>query len=132
MNLKKILSLIVLAGILSLVACGKAEEKKPEPTPAPKEEPKEEPKAEVNPAVEKSIKAYEDFVTRFCALADKTAGASIMEKATLTAQFTKDAANLKALQADAEKVKSESNDAQKARIAAAGTKAAGCLKKGAM
>jgi hypothetical protein len=143
MKTTKFLTLILLISILSLASCGKTEEKKPEPAPvveekkpeptpvAEEKKPVSEPVAAANPDAEKKIKAYEDFVVKFCALADKTAGAGLADKVTLTAQFTKDSATLTTLQTDVNSIKATSNEAQKARITAAGTKASACLKKGA-
>ena len=123
MTKKITLSIVLVLVSVSLAFCGKKEEPKEEV-----KEVKEEVKQPEAPVAEgdlgSKIKAYEDFVTKFCALSEKMKGAALAEKATLSATFAKDSANLKTLQADLDAAKSSPDE--KAKIAAASKKAAGC------
>jgi hypothetical protein len=121
MTKKITLSIVLILVSLSLAFCGKKEEPKPEPKPEVKEEVKTEAPASELGA---KIKAYEDFVTKFCALSDKMKSASVTEKATLATEFQKDSGNLKTLQADLDAAKSSPDE--KIKIADASKKAAGC------
>ncbi|HMV45469.1 MAG TPA: hypothetical protein PK079_06095 [Leptospiraceae bacterium] len=119
--IKKILfSLTIIAISVSVSFCGKKEEPKEEV----KEVKEEAKQADSSNDLSAKIKAYEDFVTKFCALSEKMKGASVAEKATMSADFAKDSGNLKTLEADLEAAKASPDE--KARIAAASKKASGC------
>jgi hypothetical protein len=107
--------------LLFLNFCGPKEE-------APKEEPKEvkTTTTTTDSGLDSKIKAYEDFVTKFCALTDKMKGASATEKITLATDFKNDTANLKTLQTDLEALKATASDEQKKKMEAAAKKATGC------
>ena len=121
MTKKITLSIVLVLVSVSLAFCGKKEEPKPEVKEV-KEEVKQ-PEA-TGSDLSGKIKAYEDFVTKFCALSEKMKGAALAEKATLTAEFAKDSANLKTLENDLNAAKASPDE--KAKIAAASKKAAGC------
>lgn len=122
MTKKITLTTLIFALALSVAFCGK------------KEEPKmDEPAAEVkdtNAAAPSGlagkVKEYEDFVAKFCALSEKMKDAPVTEKATLTAGFVKDSANLKTLQADLADAKASGDE--KGRIDAATARATECAK----
>lgn len=120
MTKKTILSLTIILLSLSISFCGKKEE--------PKEEVKQETKQTEATGSDLSakIKAYEDFVTKFCALSEKMKSASVAEKATMSAEFAKDSGNLKTLETDLDAAKASPDE--KARIAAASKKASECAK----
>ena len=99
MTKKITLSIVLVLVSVSLAFCGKKEEPKPEVKEV-KEEVKQPETAAPEGDLGAKIKAYEDFVTKFCALSEKMKGAALAEKATLSADFAKDSANLKTLQAD--------------------------------
>jgi hypothetical protein len=123
MTKKITLSILLVLVSVSLTFCGKKEEPKVEVKEV-KEEVKQAEPAPTGSDLGAKIKAYEDFVTKFCALSEKMKGAALAEKATLSAGFAKDSANLKTLQADLDAAKSSADE--KAKIAAASKKAAGC------
>ena len=108
--------------LLFLNFCGPKEE-------APKEEAKEvktTTPTTTDSGLDSKIKAYEDFVTKFCALTDKMKGASATEKVALAKDFKDDTANLKTLQTDLETLKTSASEEQKKKIEAAAKKATGC------
>ncbi len=121
MTKKITLSILLVLVSVSLTFCGKKEEPKVEVKEV-KEEVKQ-PEATGSDLGAK-IKAYEDFVTKFCALSEKMKGAALAEKATMSASFAKDSANLKTLQSDLDAAKGTPDE--KVKIAAASKKAAGC------
>ncbi len=116
---KKFNYILIATLAISLAFCGKKEEAKTEM----KEEAKTT--ATVENGGDSKIKAYEDFVTKYCALTDKMKTASAVEKVALAKDFKADADNLKTLKADADSVK-EMTPAQTAKLQAATSKAAGC------
>ena len=120
---KKITISLLLAVALTLSFCGKKEEPKTEPA-ATTTETTTSTTTTADAGLAGQIKAYEDFVTKFCALTDKMKGASKVEKAALSAEFAKDSSNLKTLQTDLAAAKASDNE--KAQIAAASKKAADC------
>lgn len=116
---KKIFTLSFISILaLTLNFCGKKEE--------PKEEmKKEEVKTVVDSGLGSKVKAYEDFVTKFCALTDKMKGASATEKVAMMKDFKEDSANLKTLQTDLDAAK-DATPEQTAKIKAATGKATTC------
>jgi hypothetical protein len=113
---------LVLVLALSVANCAKEEEKAEEIAT-------EEATTGGNSSA--GIKAYEDFVTKFCALTAKMKTASATESVQLAKDFANDAATLKTMTADIEKIKSSSDDAQKARIDAANKKGSDCASSAA-
>jgi uncharacterized lipoprotein YehR (DUF1307 family) len=114
---KKFNYILIAILAISLAFCGKKEE--------PKTEMKEEAKTTTDNGADSKIKAYEDFVTKYCALTDKMKTASATEKVTLAKDFKADSDNLKTLQTDLDSVKDMTAE-QTAKAKAASTKALGC------
>lgn len=116
------ISIVLILVSISLAFCGKKEE---EPKPEVKDEVKTEVKTESSSSdLGAKIKAYEDFVTKFCALSEKMKGASVKEKATLANDFKKSSETAKTLEADLDAAKASPE--QQTIIANATKKAAGC------
>ncbi|MCG9876175.1 MAG: hypothetical protein MH321_15465 [Leptospiraceae bacterium] len=97
-----------------------------------KEEPVEETTEEVSASAgsgsgsNSKVKAYEDFVTKFCALTEKMKTASATESVALAKDFASDSATFKTMTADMNDLKAASSDDQKAKIDAANKKGAAC------
>ncbi|WCL49090.1 hypothetical protein [Leptospira sp. GIMC2001] len=73
------------------------------------------------------IKAYEDFVTKLCALTDKMKTASATESIQLAKDFANQSSTLKTMTSDLDKLKAETSDAQKSKIDAATKKGTACV-----
>lgn len=113
---------LILVLAISVVNCAKEEEKSEEIAT-------EEATSGGNSTA--GIKAYEDFVTKFCALTAKMKTASATESVQLAKDFANDAATLKTMTADIETIKSSSDEAQKTRINAATKKGSDCASSAA-
>ena len=124
MTKKYTLSLLIAILALTISFCGKKEEAKTEPAATTATEETTTNTVAADAGLGDKVKAYEDFVTKFCALTEKMKGATTAEKVTLSAEFAKDSSNLKTLEADLDAAKA--SPAEKSKIAAASKKAATC------
>ena len=93
---------------------------------AVEEQPAVEEAAKSGGSLDSKVKAYEDFVTKFCALSEKVKTASATEAVSLTKEFASDTATFATLTTDINSIKTSSSEAQKAKIDAANKKGAAC------
>jgi hypothetical protein len=116
--MKKIYSILLILSIVALGYC-KSEE-------APAEEETATETGSGSDGSSSKVKAYEDFVTKFCALSEKLKTASATESIALTKEFTQSTATYKTMSADMSDLRAASSEAQRARIDAATKKGSDC------
>ncbi|NCN10157.1 MAG: hypothetical protein GW938_09970 [Leptospira sp.] len=90
------------------------------------EENTEEVSASAGSGSNSKVKAYEDFITKFCALTEKMKTASPADSVALAKDFASDSATFKTMTADMEDIKAASDADQKAKVDAATKKGTAC------